>query len=119
MLSFVIHSKPVLACYSSPDRLPLVTSLQRKGSLELSAVTQRCAGARFLFLFPYSAGASHREGQQQKKKKQEKNRSRGIICLYLKSQNVPEAVALMFIPEVPGRAAGRSLFRQIAVRVRQ
>lgn len=120
MLSFVIHSKPVLACYSSPDRLPLVTSSQRKGSLELSAVTQRCAGARFLFLFPYSAGASHREGQQQKKKARKKQESRNIfICLYLKSQNVPEAVALMFIPEVPGRAAGRSLFRQIAVRVRQ
>lgn len=77
MLSFVIHSKPVLACYSSPDRLPLLTSSQRKGSLELSAVTQRCAEARFLFLFPYSAGASHREGQQQ-----EKN-SRGGIYMYI------------------------------------
>lgn len=84
MLSFVIHSKPVLACYSSPDRLPLVTSLQRKGSLELSAVTQRCAGARFLFLFPYSAGASHREGQQQKKKARKKQESRNYMFIFEK-----------------------------------
>lgn len=32
---------------------------------------------------------------------------------------MPEAVALMPFPEDPGRAAGRSLFRQIALRVRQ
>lgn len=69
MLSFVIHSKPVLACYSSPDRLPPLTSSQRKGSLELSAVAQGSAKQGFLFLFLYGASTSYREGRKQKKKR--------------------------------------------------
>lgn len=114
MLSFVIHSKPVLASYSSPDRLPPLTSSQRKGSLDLSAVGQRSAKQSFLFLFLYSVGRSYTVAQQQKKTRK-KGAELVFISIYLKSQNVPEAVALMPFPGVPGRAAGRSLFRQIAV----
>lgn len=72
MLSFVIHSKPVLACYSSPDRLPPMTSSQRNGSLELSAVAQRGAKQGFLFLFRDAAGTSLTERESGKRKNKEK-----------------------------------------------
>lgn len=118
MLSFVIHSKPVLACYSSPDRLPLLTSEQRKGSLERSAVTQRevCRSEVSIFV---SVLCESQGGTAAKTARKKGGVEEVFICIYLKSQNVPEAVGLMLFPEVPGRAAGRSLFRQIAVRVRQ
>lgn len=76
MLSFVIHSKPELALYSSPDRLPLLTSSQRKGRLELSAVARRSAKRGFLFLPSYSLQKGTAAKKQETQKYTVENRKR-------------------------------------------
>lgn len=92
MLSFVIHSKPVLACYSSPDRFPLLNWLllglrRKKLTHDPDAIFESCANISVILFLFRRKHTSYRTKHRFKKD--------GGKKIHLKSKNMPGIAAVM------------------------
>lgn len=109
MLSFVIHSKPVLACYSSPDRFPLLNPLLfvwkgKSSHMNLTPSLRGVLTSVWFYFYSDSNNTSCRKEHHWEPSWKAKT------CLKLSQWCVFQRFS---------RAAGISLFRQIAVQVHQ